>query len=499
MSGFYSPITNNSYLPTSSVPALGAPTGYEQAPIYDANGRITGYKKIQTATAKGTESGLYNPGALLPAAVDVGSGQPVNVYQDPSKTGVSAAGSAAVQPTFNLLQTTKNPGIQTNIDAATKSEGHQSESLNQNFTTYLKAAQDAQKQQAADVSKDTTTLNELPGQLAKSLDATNAAAAEKLDSANQNYQNLNTANAKTVAGDISNLDQLNAARAGATQDAVNLGVSQAQGQINQRSINPAGSTGDSSEYNQAVRGLSSDAQIALQNQLSGERIAQLTNYVTPLQQSLYSGNVAQNQFAAQVASQIAGMQTGSAEQVAALTQAVAGRPAVEAQALLSSLSLPLAVQQQVMTTIGASAGATVGADQANNFYGLSTEYNGTPITLPSYQQPNVPASGGYYSNPNGRLPTAPNVTSAPQSMGAYSSPGMNTASAAQPSGYQFGTPEYFAAVKALQTQYPGQNPGYTYDPNTGRTILTSPGAYTPAGGAAAVTNVGDYLAGAGIA
>lgn len=453
----------------TSTPALNMGSGYGQTPIYDRNGRITGYRTIQTSTApnsaRSASTGIYNPGGLLAEPLLAGTSTPLskvgptanNPYSNPLNPNGTAT-DASDQPKFNLLQTTKNPAIQSNIDAAAKTEGDISATTNQNFQSYLAAAKESQKQQTADVATDTTTLQNLPANLSKSLGATNQQYADAANAANTTYQNLNKTNANTVSADISRLSDLNDQYASANQDAVNLGEQQALGAINARSINPSGSAGNSSDYMQAVIGNNVNAQTALQANLSAQRISQLTNYITPLQQQLYDNNVSQNQFATQVAQTIAGMQTGSAEQVAALTQAVAGRPAQEQQSLLASLGIPLSVQQQVMASVGNSIGALTSADNANNFYGLDTQYDGQSVVLPNYQQPNAPsfANTGSYANPYGRgnlaptlpAPTAPGITSGTQPMGATAggySNGLDVTR--QGPEYQYGTPQFFAASR----------------------------------------------------
>jgi hypothetical protein len=478
-------ITN--YSPTGQVLSYTLPNGKP--------GPVSG---VFTA---GTRSNTFNPyGNLLTTPLPIGGPTPTG-----STTG-TGLGSYSLTPNssttstnpndqFTLLNQAKNPAIASSAANTLDTENNLASTESKNFNQYLTEAQQALGSDTSDVATDTKNLQALPAKTATSLNNTNAQYATAANDANTNYQNLNTENAATVAGDVAQLGDLDQQYVTNSQAALNLGLAQAGGAINARSINPAGSSGSSSDYNQAVLTSEAQANLGLQQNLSNMQINQLTGYVTPLQQQLYSGNVAQTQYGAQLAQTIAGMQTGSAEQIAALTQAVAGRPASEQQSLLSSLGLPLQVQQQVMSSLPQSLQSLTGIDQSNNFYGLAgNNANGTVSDGTNYTTPI--SSGGAYS--------APNVQSGPQRMGAVAptvptvapyqnnNPGVTAASGVPPSGdpnpsnnntgYVYNSPQYWQAIAS------GKNlTGYSYDPITGLTTLNSDtgnaGAYAnPAGG-----------------
>lgn len=560
---------SNPYAPPPS-----SPQGTSQIPVYDSAGRITGYKSLTTSaggtaytnTSGGgynpgillktpllngqplntlpatinsggtptTGSSAYSPGGLYPAGTTLGSitGLPATgTYANPSPgsaaatTGAAttATGASATNPNsqFQLLNQTKNPAIATAAANTLNQEQNLGNTETKNFNQYLTEAQQEQANQSADVAKDTTNLNALPATTAASLNTTNNQYATAANNANTNYQNLNANNAATVAGDVTALGNLDQQYVTNSQAALNNALSQTQGAINARSINPSGSAGNNSDYQAQSMAARAQANLGLQQNLSQMQINQLTGYVTPLQQQLYGQNVAQNQFATNVAQTIAGMQTGSAEQIAALTQAVAGRPAAEQQALLSSLSLPLSVQQQVMASLTSPLNALTSVDQQNEFYGLQTQYNGTPLNLTSYQ---TPTTGAYqppiYANPS-RNP-APNVQNGPQPMGAYANPattgGVTTATGQpapgsipinysaggtpqNPAGYQFGTPAYYAAANGLAIQNQARQSGLVYDPTTG--LMVDPAnayqnnynTYSGGGGSGIVAGGVSYPAG----
>ena len=372
------------------------------------------------------------------------------VYSTNPQTGQSTnqsgltPGQVAGNQLLNTTQTvgeTKSPAIAAATQNLLTNNQNVENSATTTFDQYLAQAQAAQNTIGKQVATDTSNLNALPSSTAAALNSINQNYANTTGNISNQYANINAGNAATVAGDISQLGTINQNYETAAQNVANQAVSNAGQKIAAYQGASGTPTSDSSGLQEQYENAYTAINLPLQQQLYGQQLSQLQNYITPLQQQLYGQNVAQAvNYDTTSAQNIAQMQTGSAEQIAALTQAVAGKGVNEALQYMTSLGIPLQVAQTVLSGSTSNLATLSGVNLGNTNYGIAGDYQsaigGLP-TFPNQQQPNT-NRGGTPANPvtvgpqpfgtgQTQFNSQGNITSVPNPYSSISQPSASSA------------------------------------------------------------------------
>jgi hypothetical protein len=416
------------------------------APIYNSAGLLTGYQGQQQKIPLSL-SPQYSPGGLLtgysPSQV-TGSPAVAPEYSNSLTTPTSTASGNVVggssqstqpgglltkqtpgqQAAGQLLNNTavvaepKNPAITAATSNLLGDSQNVADQATKTFDDYLNEAKTATAGIQTQVATDTANLNALPGQTAARLNAINQNYANTTGNISNQYANLNQANVQTVGNDIADLSTINNNYATAAQNVADRAVQYAGGQIGKYQGGSGTPTSNSSDLENRYQQAYTDINLPVQQQIYQNQLGQLQNYITPLQEQLYGQNVNQAvNYNTTAANQIASMQTGSAEQIAALQQMVAGRSVSEAQQYLQSLGIPIQVAQQVLNGPTSNLATLTGVDSSNTNYGIASAYQPAVTSLPnnSNQPQRQPQLGGYGNG-------APNVQTGAQPMGANGQP-----------------------------------------------------------------------------
>jgi len=439
------------------------------APIYNASGLISGYqgqkpKMPLSLQPRYSPSGLltgYSPGTVTgapPVAPEYSGGltTPANTASGKllsgGAKGAQTPGQAAAADLLNnsaVVALPKNPAITTATANLLGDSQHVADAATKTFDDYLNEAKSTTAGIKTQVATDTANLNAIPAATQARIDAINQNYSNTTGNIADQYANLNRQNAATVAGDISKLGTIDSNYATAAQAVADRAVQYAGGQISKYQGGSGTPTSNSSDLENRYQQAYTDINLPVQKEIYANNRADLQNYVTPLQQQLYGENVAADvNYGTTRANQIASMQTGSAEQIAALKQAVAGRGVNEAMAYMQSIGIPISVAQSVLSGPTSNLATLTGVDNSNTNYGIASAYSPAVTSLPTYPAPQQrqpsPQLGGYGNGP---------VTTGAQPMGATAAPSYAVDASGQPitngNGQPIvaGSPEFYQQVQ----------------------------------------------------
>lgn len=403
-----------------------------QAPIYNAAGLLTSYRgqsptiPLSLSPRYDTATGLltdYSPAALTGAkpiapayssALSTGSpgtGTLVTGNGAPSLTPGQKAGQQLLDDTQTIGEV-KNQAIADAGQHLLNKSQELADQTSKSFDQYLAESNTTNAGIKTQVAQDTSTLNALPSQTSAALNAINQNYANTIGNISNTYAGINANNAATVQGDIAQLGTIDSNYATAAQKVADNALSYAGQQIAKYQGGSGTPTSNSGDLTQRYIQASENVNLPVQAQIYANNRSDLQNYITPLQQQLYGQNVAQAVgYDTTRANQIASMQTGSAEQIAALTQAVAGRSVNEALQYMQSIGIPLQVAQSVLSGATNQLGQLSNIDLANTNYAIAGDYQNPGFQLPNYPNSNPKLSGS--SSP---------VTYGQQPMGANGQP-----------------------------------------------------------------------------
>lgn len=399
------------------------------SPLLSPNGLVVGYSGIAKPKTPLSLAPIYGPNGLISSYSGAPSTGTNGISSDYSLTGQSGGllpsgktpGQNAADALANdtaVVSKVKNPAIATAETNLLGDSQNVAASATKSFDDYLNEAKATTAGIKPQVATDTANLNALPGQTQAQLDAINKAYADKTSNISNTYAGLNAQNAAQVNSNIADLGTLNQQYETNAQAVADRALQYAGGQISRYQAGSGTPTSNSGDLTQRYINAYTDINLPLQKELSANRISQLENYVTPQERQLYGDTVSQAVgYDTTAANQIASMQTGSAQQIAALKQAVAGRGVSESMAYMQSLGIPISVAQTVLQGPTSNLATLTGIDANNTNYAIASDYQAPVSGSPLYNPPTPsvsprPAIG--YSNPG--------VNTGTQPMGAVSNP-----------------------------------------------------------------------------
>jgi hypothetical protein len=405
------------YVPGGNSTSTGALT-----PIYGANGLIVGYgggggsagAQTPITNASGLITG-YNVSGADKTSSTVNASDPTGSHTFDPVTGLNAQGltkgqQAALdyQNTTSTVSNTKSQPVQSAVDTTLNNETQLQATTLQNFNDYLAQAEKTQQQEQAQLTQDQTTVNALPGQLQSELSSAVQNFANTGNALNQDVTNLNTAQAATVAGDISQLGTINQNYATAAQNVANNAVAAAQARSNASQSATGVPTTDSGYWDTQAAKISADINLPVQQQIYNQQQQQLQNYITPQQQQLYSQNLSQiTGLEMPLAQSLVSLGITNTNQIAQLQQNLLGKSFEEQVQFLNSLGIPIQTAQQLAQSLPSAIGQLSAINQGNNFYGLAQNYQSPlPGGLPTYSTPTPAYRSGAGGIPNYSTVTA---------------------------------------------------------------------------------------------
>lgn len=378
------PLTDASGLITGYSGQQYSPQG-SQAPLYDATGLITGYTSSKNPAPKSTVNPL----------------DPTGKYEfDPitgkNRQGLTKGEQAAkdYRENTSVVSQSKSPEIAAATAETLKQTQDLAKTTVKSFSDYLAEAKQMQDAGKATLAEDQKTYATLPAKLESSLSDTVKQFAEGTAGINEQYKALNEQQAKTNQADIAKLEQENQAYADAARAVGQRAFDYASARNNLFQSTTGTPTSDSGYGRELAAKTYSDVMLPVEQDISRNRINQLTNYITPLQQQQYAQNLARlTGLELPVANTLASMGISNAQQLATFTASLAGRSFSEQLQYLTSLGLPLQEAQRLMTVLPQSLAQLSNIDQSNTFYNLAGDYQ-NPVSgqLPTYTAP-VPDTG----------------------------------------------------------------------------------------------------------
>lgn len=428
----------------------------------------------------------YESTGILPQYSDTGqpTGQPGQ-----TQTGTQTPDPNDPNSQFQVLNKVKNPDIATAETGLLKNVTDTAATTAKTFNDYLNEARQQNQQNQAQLATDRNTINaavsSVPDYAAtlKSIDTNFANTARGI---NTQYAGINADYAKTVAGDVNQLADLNKQYETSAQAVADRALQYAQGQTQRYQLGSGTPMSNSGDLEQRYLQAYQDINLPLQQQLAQMRQNQLTNYITPLQKDVYGNTVNQAVgFQYPMESALANRFTGTANTIenlrATILPQLAGKSLQESITYMQSLGIPIAVAQQVLSGDISGLSGVQGIDLANTFYGLTTPYTNNVGILPQYS----PGGGGSRTYPVGGNAASYGV-SAVVNPGAQPSSTPSTPGVINlPNNYQWGrTPDqqaYFAAQQNYYDTGAGAPPSplnprrYTYGPaGSGAGYVTNP-------------------------
>jgi hypothetical protein len=415
---------------------------YGAAPITDSTGLISSYtgggkssssSQRPLTNASGLISGYSSSDANVPQTTTGNTSDPLGKYSFDPATGLNkqglTRGQQAAQDYQGSTQTVtnvKSPAIAAATSDALKQEQQLSGGLIKSFSDYLNEAKQMQEQSKNQVNQDTATINALPSKLESSLSDTVKNFANTTGQLDQKVTDLNDQNAKTVAGNISNLDALNAQYEAAARAVADRSLGNALARNNIFHSASGTPTSNSGYQNALAASTTANTLLPVEREISQNRISQLTNYITPQQRQLYSDRLAQvTGLEMPVAQTLVQYGITNASQVAQLQAQLAGRSLNEQIQYLGTLGVPLDMAQKIAITLPQAIAQLANIDQSNNFYGLAQDYQAPlPGGLQNYYLPtptvnNGSASGGYrgYQGSGSNVASNANGNTLPRTVG----------------------------------------------------------------------------------